>query len=172
MSRPLVAAEIASWVGDVNQLRGRTTGMVSKLARVHCRLEQIHPFLERAGRAGRLVLNLILVRHGYPSAIIFKRDRDAYLRALRRADAGERGQLAEMIARAVIDSLYRFVVPAVAGPSRIVPLAALETEDITASALRVAAGRGRLKATRGADGGWRSSRHWVEEYLAGRHRRT
>jgi len=40
------------------------------------------------------------------------------------------------------DNLYRFVVPAVAGPARLVPLAALETGEIKASALRVAVVRG------------------------------
>ena len=42
-----------------------------------------------AGEAGRLILNLILVRHGYPPAIIYKRDRARYLRALQRADTGD-----------------------------------------------------------------------------------
>lgn len=168
---PLVPAELAAWIEYVNQTRGRSLQFAEELARVHCRFEQIHPFLDGNGRTGRLLLNLVLVRHGYPPAIIFKRDRDAYLRALRRADGGDCGQLAEMIARSTLANLYRFVVPAVAGPSRIVPLAALETREIKASALRVAAARGRLKATRGPDGRWRSSRRWVEDYLASRYRR-
>lgn len=63
------------------------------------------------------------MRLGYAPAIIYKRDRDRYLRALRVADQGDVGPLAEMVARAVIDNLYRFVVPAVAGPHRLVPLA-------------------------------------------------
>jgi hypothetical protein len=73
--------------------------------------------------------------------------------------------------RAVLDNLYKFIVPAVAGPVRLVPLAALANPHISASALRVAAARGRLQATRGADGEWRSSRAWVDEYVRGRYRR-
>ena len=42
---------------------------------------------------------------------------------------------------------------------------------MSADALRVAAGRGRLQATRGADGHWRSTRAWVDDYLANRYRR-
>ena len=38
-----------------------------------------------SGRTGRLLLNLLLVRLGYPPVIIFKRQRDAYLAALQRA---------------------------------------------------------------------------------------
>jgi len=69
----------------------------------------------------------------------------------------------------MLDNLYRVVVPAVAGPARLVPLAALANEHISAGALRVAANRGRLQATRGSDGHWRSSRNWVDAYLELRH---
>ena len=116
-------------------------------------------------------MNLLLVRLGYPPAIIFKRQRQRYLRALRHADGGDCGPLAELLARAVLDNLHRFVVPAVAGPARLVPLQALATPELSANALRVAAVRGRLRAARAADGTWRSSRVWVEEYVAGRYRR-
>ena len=117
------------------------------------------------------MLNLILVRLGYPPAIIYKRQRSTYLNALRRADAGDCGALGELLARSILDNLYRFVVPAVAGPARLVPLAALANEQIAAPALRTAANRGRLQAVRGADGEWRSSRKWVKEYLSTRYRR-
>ena len=141
------------------------------LAAAHARFEQIHPFIDGNGRAGRLVLNLLLVRLGYPPAIIYKRERSRYLKALRRADEGDAGTLGEMLARAILDNLYKFIVPAVAGPNRLVPLPVLASEQISVDALRVAASRGRLKASRGQDGTWRSSRKWVEEYLSGRHRR-
>jgi Fic family protein len=38
---------------------------------LHCRFEQIHPFLDGDGRTGRVILNLLLVRLGYPPAIIY-----------------------------------------------------------------------------------------------------
>ncbi len=76
-----------------------------------------------------------------------------------------------MLARAILDNLYRFVIPAVAGPARLVPLSALATPDLEAPALRAAAGRGRLRAIRNSSGRWRSSRAWVEEYKATRYRR-
>jgi Fic family protein len=168
----LVPGELDTWLDEVNGLPTRLSAFAEELARLHCRFEQIHPFLDGNGRTGRLVLNLVLVRLGYPPAIVYKRQRADYLRALRRADAGDYGQLGELLARAILDNLYKFVVPAVAGPARLVPLAALATSTVSADALRVAAARGRLQATRGADGQWRSSRRWVDDYLAGRYRRT
>jgi hypothetical protein len=57
-----------------------------------------------------------------------------------------------------------------AGTSRIfVPLAALATSE--ASALRAAAERGRLRGQQDAQGQWRSTRKWVDDYLASRYRR-
>ncbi len=171
VSWPFVPAEVASWVDQVNTLDSRRAAFPEALATLHCRFEQIHPFLDGNGRTGRLLLNLVLVRHGYPPAIIYKRDRARYLRALQRADTGDASALGEMLARAILDSLHRFVIPAVADSDRLVPLAALETPGMKASALRAAADRGRLRATRASDGHWRSSRRWVDQYLASRYRR-
>lgn len=172
VSWPLVPAQLDGWLADVNRLRPRDPALPETVADLHARFERIHPFLDGNGRAGRLVLNLSLVRLGYPPAIVYKRQRSVYLQALRRADQGDPGQLGELLARAVLDNLYRFVVPAIAGPARLVPLAALADARASADALRVAAARGRLQATRGADGHWRSTRNWVDEYLAARYRRT
>lgn len=171
-SWPEVPALLGDWIAEANRLQRGGPNLPERLAELHCRFEQIHPFLDGNGRIGRLVLNLLLIRLGYPPAIIYKRQRTAYLRALRRAEGGDFGALGEFIARAVLSNLHRFVVPAVAGPLRLVPLPALATQTLSAGALRNAASRGRLQATRGADGEWRSTRRWVEEYAASRYRRS
>ena len=171
-SWPLVAPEVDTWIERANSLEARSEGFPESLADLHATFERIHPFLDGNGRTGRLVLNLMLVRLGYPPAIIYKRQRSQYLGALRRADTGDSGALGELLARSILDNLYRFVVPAVAGPARLVPLAALANDEIAAPALRTAANRGRLQAVRGADREWRSSRNWGDEYLASRYRRA
>jgi len=171
---PEVDHLIRDWVDSTNDLRKPSSdeSTPEKLARLHNRFEQIHPFLDGNGRTGRLVLNLLLGRMGYPPAIIYKRDRDKYLRAMRRADRGENGPLAELIARSVTTNLYRFVLPAIAGPVKLVPLAALATEEMSENALRVAATRGRLKAVKAEDGSWRSSRNWLEQYEKSKYQRV
>ena len=167
----LVAGEMRSWLSMVHALQTDDVSFPEHVAELHCRFEAVHPFIDGNGRTGRLVLNLVLVRLGYPPAIIYKGQRARYLKALRRADSGDCGELGELIARAILDNLYKFVVPAVAGPARLVPLAALSTPGITANALRAAAVRGVLQAVKGPDGQWRSSRKWVDEYAATRSQR-
>ena len=112
-----------------------------------------------------------MIRLGYPPAIIYRRDRSRYLRALERGDHDDHGPLGELLARAVLDNLHRFIVPAIAGPARLVALPALARKELTANALRVAATRGRLQAVKAADGTWRSSQVWVDEYVASKHKR-
>jgi cell filamentation protein, protein adenylyltransferase len=165
-----VPMHVDDWLAEAQTLRGLDAPHVpAELAWLHARFEQIHPFLDGNGRTGRLLLNLLLVRLGYPPAIIRKGDRERYLAALRHADEGDCGPLGEFLARAILDNLHRFVVPAVAGPVRLVPLTALARERLSANALRVAAVRGRLRAVKGRDGVWRSSRAWVDEYVASRY---
>ena len=164
-----VPAMIRDWVDSLASVARETSPIGEALAVQHAAFERIHPFIDGNGRVGRLLMNLVLVRLGYPPAIIQKRQRERYLDALDRADRRDPGPLGELIARAVIDNLTRFVMPAVAGPAKLVPLEALATKDVTAVALRNAAQRSRLKAMRAADGSWRSSRQWVEEYRTNRY---
>lgn len=166
----LVPAVVNSWVESVNaaadELRTRAAGDAwpERIAELHCRFEQVHPFIDGNGRSGRLLLNLILVRLGYPPVIVLKRDRPRYLAALEKADQGDCGPLGEILARAMYDNLNRFIVPNVAGPARLVPLAALVDDQFSLAALRQAAQRGRLEAYHGTDGVWRSSRKAVAAY--------
>jgi len=167
-----VPADVTDWVGRICALPTAPGPHIELIADLHASFERIHPFIDGNGRVGRLLTNLVLVRLGYPPAIVFKRDRSRYLKALGRADAGEPGPLGELFARAVLENYYSLVLPAIAGPHRLVPLAALVSKDVTLRALRNAAMRGRLVASRGKDGLWRSTRKAVEEYRASRYQRV
>lgn len=176
---PQVPAAIRDWVSQVSAFglnvaaaQVDAQAVPVELSGIHSGFERVHPFLDGNGRTGRLLLNLALVRLRYPPAVVYKRQRTAYLDGLDRADKGDPGPLAELIARCVIDNLHRFVVPNIAGPARLVPLPSLATEKLSYEALRQAARRGRLEAEQGSDGVWRSTRKSVSAYERSRFQRS
>ena len=58
-------------------------------ATFHYRFVRIHPFDDGNGRMARLLMNLILIKHGYTVAIIPQHGRDEYLDNLERVDQTE-----------------------------------------------------------------------------------
>jgi Fic family protein len=54
----------------------------------HRRLVDIHPFNDGNGRTARLLMNLILIRGGYPPVAVRPEDRPAYIHALQEAQGG------------------------------------------------------------------------------------
>ncbi len=55
----------------------------------HRRLVDIHPFNDGNGRTARLLMNLLLIRSGYPPVAVRPEDRLDYVRALAAAQAGD-----------------------------------------------------------------------------------
>lgn len=72
-------------------------------ARVHKEFVFIHPFIDGNGRVSRLLLNLVLLQHGYEIVIIPPILRREYFNCLEKAHTDDR-RFIEFIARAVKES--------------------------------------------------------------------
>ena len=98
---PDLMDEFQSWLRSKHGLHP-----VAFAGEAHYRLVTIHPFVDGNGRTARLLMNLILMMHGYPPAIIRKRDRLTYIGALEKAQiGGSKSDYEKLIAKAAERSL-------------------------------------------------------------------
>lgn len=74
-------------------------------AKLHHDFVLIHPFDDGNGRVARMLVNYLLLRYGYPPIVVPTEEKSAYLTALRLADAGDLGPLAEFFAQHLERSL-------------------------------------------------------------------
>jgi Fic family protein len=77
--------QIVDWVNDPETRRTRTP--VRLAARAHYDMLRIFPFANDSGKVARLVMNLVLLRSGYPPAIIHSTERQRYYEALKGSSA-------------------------------------------------------------------------------------
>lgn len=71
----LVPLQMEQLILDHNKIRNHP---IEKAALFHLRFEGIHPFIDGNGRAGRLLLNLMLMQQGYPPVNVKFTDRKRY----------------------------------------------------------------------------------------------
>ncbi|MCX2432470.1 Fic family protein [Pedobacter sp. GR22-10] len=75
----------------------------------HHKLVWIHPFFDGNGRTVRLAMNLLLMRKGFPPAIILKTDRKKYYESLNQANKGNYHKLCLLMLQAVERSLNMYI---------------------------------------------------------------
>jgi Fic family protein len=144
---------------------------VELAAVAHHRLAGIHPFLDGNGRTARLIMNLVLLRAGYPPAIIARANRAQYYRALAQADRANDAPLANLVGRAVERSLTLYLemtTPQTAPPPSDEWQSLREAAEGTPYSqeyLSLLARTGRLEAIkRGRN--WYTTRRAIEAYVA------
>jgi Fic family protein len=77
--------QVIDWMNDPELRRARTP--VRLAARAHYDLVRVFPFPTDSGKVARLVMNLLLLRSGYPPAIIHSTERQRYYEALKGSTA-------------------------------------------------------------------------------------
>ena len=84
--------------------------IITRLARFHIEFEAIHPFIDGNGRTGRLLVNLELMKAGYPPIDIKFADRIAYYNAFDEYHAGHNPDAMEkLFARYVNERLDMYL---------------------------------------------------------------
>jgi Fic family protein len=81
-------AEVPALMGDFARWFAAAPDTPETTFAAHRRLVDIHPFNDGNGRTARLLMNLILIRGGYPPVSVRPEDRLTYVRALADAQAG------------------------------------------------------------------------------------
>ncbi len=88
-----VPAEVAELLADLQDIPKDKALLAA--AFFHAKLENIHPFADGNGRAGRLAMNYFLLLHGHPPIIIHQEDKKEYYAALEAWD--EKQDLQQLI---------------------------------------------------------------------------
>lgn len=142
-------------------------------ALLHHKLVYIHPFYDGNGRTARLVMNVVLMREGFPLVVILKNDRKKYYRVLDRADKGDYSPLVRFIASAVersLDIYLRVLTPASEITEKYLPLAIISKKGpYSAKYLNLLIRQGKLEAHKQGRN-WFTSTEAVQRYIAGRER--
>lgn len=92
---PSKMRQIIDWVNDPETKRTRSP--IRLASRAHYDMLRVFPFQHDSGKVARLFLNLLLLRSGYPPAIVHSTERQRYYEALRGSSTLMTGIVVEAI---------------------------------------------------------------------------
>ena len=100
---PAKMEELMTWYRKVSEAKQDHPLFIACL--FHYKFVRIHPFDDGNGRISRILMNFILMMHGYPPVIIPTEERTAYLTALELADQEDIDQFIGFVGEKLIKSL-------------------------------------------------------------------
>ena len=137
-------------------------------AQFHYRFVCIHPFIDGNGRVARLLMNLILMRNGFPPTVILKVDRKKYYRVLNEGNLGNLDPFIDFVGRAIERSLIIYlnsIIPNTNEKQGFINLReASKFCDYSQEYLSLLARRGKLSAIK-MNKEWVTTREAIEEYV-------
>jgi Fic family protein len=101
---PFKMQDLLQWLND----HFEKENPVILAAMAHHEMAKIHPFADGNGRTARLLLNLILLKRGYPICSIKRTEQGRYYEAMAEADQGSYHHIVEMVAEscAEVNTIY------------------------------------------------------------------
>ncbi len=90
-----------------SELNDKSKGIaaIQSAVKIHHDTVRIHPFVDGNGRLARLLMNLRLMRAGFPPTLLRREERRAYYSALEKADKGDLRALSMLVAKDVEQAL-------------------------------------------------------------------
>ncbi len=139
----------------------------------HHKLVWIHPFFDGNGRTVRLAMNLLLMRCGFPPAIILKNDRKKYYEALNQANGGNYQKLTLLMCQALERTLNIYINALPGNDSEYIEISNLVQEPnmpYGQEYISLLARQGKIDAYKEGRN-WLTTREAVENYMATRKRK-
>jgi len=161
---PVLIKELLEWLRkNPEELRP-----VEVAAVFHHRFVSVHPFDDGNGRVARLLMNLLLIKRGYPFTVVRNYDRRRYYDTLRKADGGDLAPFVNFIGRCAEESLdlYLSAVEPTNEKKQFLSLAdAAKLTPYSAEYLSLLARKGLIAAVKiGKD--WHVTPEALNEYMA------
>lgn len=97
--------QLVTWMNAADTKR--STHTLRLAAKAHYQLLHIYPFPKQSGKVARLLMNLILLRGGYPPAVVHATERQRYYDALKTSDNATARVVTEALV-ASMDSAIRY----------------------------------------------------------------
>jgi Fic family protein len=168
---PDLMSDLIKWFGENN----KKLHPVELAAIMQHKLVHIHPFFDGNGRTSRLLMNLILLKAGYPLVVILKNDRRKYYNVLKEADKGDYEPFVQFVAQAVDRSLtvYLETLTPSAQKEKKKYLTLSEAAKIcrySAKYLNLLASKGKLEAHK-VGRNWMTTEKAIKEYIDQRSRK-
>lgn len=89
--------------GLAKDINTKKKDFIAKLADIHSRFEQIHPFSDGNGRIGRLLIHAMLLGQNFPPALILQKEKRLYMKYLNKSQmAGDASLLEDFLCDAVM----------------------------------------------------------------------
>ena len=103
-------ADIAPLMAEFGQWLSKAECTPQNAFEAHARLVSIHPFTDGNGRTARLLMNLILIKGGYPPVVVTPEGRPDYIDALEhRQLSDDNSDFETLMAKQLLASLDRYL---------------------------------------------------------------